>query len=247
MVSLQSFIIFIHFITFDQFPLHVEYTCAIHAHFYDIYGLQELALLDGVLVNVLVNSHSLQLLAVEAKLDELVDGGLGQMRAEVALVLGQNDGLGLLTTQAVAEGSLDNNLFHNGAVVELDSQGVGDGSLGRVMVILSELGVLDALDLLAQRLDELRGGSLTTVGVVSGLEAAEDEHDGAHVLDAVVTVGKVVHGLELLVDNADAGLVGAAGDALDIGGGLAHGLELVEDLLGGLDGGLGVELGCHMS
>lgn len=59
----------------------------------------------------------------------------------------------------------------------------------------------------------------------------------------MVTVGKVVHGLELLVDDADAGLVGSAGDGLDVGGGLAHSLELVVDLLRGLDSGLGVELG----
>jgi hypothetical protein len=47
----------------------------------------------------------------------------------------------------------------------------------------------------------------------------------------VVTIGKVVHGLELLVDDADAGLVGSAGDGLDISGRLAKGLELVVDLL----------------
>jgi hypothetical protein len=60
----------------------------------------------------------------------------------------------------------------------------------------------------------------------------------------VVTVGEVVHGLELLVDDADASLVGAAGDLLDVGGGLAGLLEQVVDLLRGLDSGLGVELGC---
>jgi hypothetical protein len=62
-------------------------------------------------------------------------------------------------------------------------------------------------------------------------------------LDAVVTVRKVVHGLELLVDDADAGLVRAVGDLLDVLGGLAHGGELLVDDLGGLNGGLGVELG----
>jgi hypothetical protein len=40
-------------------------------------------------------------------------------------------------------------------------------------------------------------------------------------LNTVVTVGKVVHGLELLVDNADASLVSAVGDLLDVFGGLA--------------------------
>lgn len=207
-------------------------------------SLQKLAVLDSVQIHVLINRHVVKLASVLAELNKLVDAGLGQMGAEVALVLGQDDGLGLVTAETVAKRSLDSDLVEDGAVVELDSEGVGDGAHLGVVVVLGVLGILDALDLLAQRLDQLRGGGLTTVGVVGGLEATEDEHDGAHVLDAVVAVGKVVHGLELLVDDADAGLVGAAGDGLDVGGRLAHGLELVEDGLRGLDGGLRVELGC---
>lgn len=202
----------------------------------------KLALLDSVLVNVLVHSHGLELLAVLAELNELVDGSLREVRSQVALVLGQDDGLGLLTTETVAQRSLNSNLVEDGAVVELNGQGVGDGSQGRVMVVLSVLRVLNTLDLLAQRLNKLRSSSLRAVDVVGSLKAAEDEHNGGHVLDAVITVGEVVHGLELLVDDADAGLVGSAGDGLDVGGRLAHGLELVVDLLRGLDGGLGVEL-----
>lgn len=203
----------------------------------------KLALLDSILVNVLIHSHGLEPLAVQAQLDKLVDSVLGEVRAEVALVLGQDDGLGLLTTETVAQRSLDGDLVEDGAVVELDGQGVGDGSESRVVVILSVLRILDTLDLLAQRLNQLGGGGLRAINVVGGLKAAEDEHDGAHVLDAVVTVGEVVHGLELLVNDADAGLVGSAGDGLDVSGSLAHGLELVVDLLRSLDGGLGVELG----
>ncbi len=205
--------------------------------------LQKLAVLDSVQVNILVNRHVVKLASVLAELNELVDAGLGQMGAEVALVLGQDDGLGLVAAEAVAEGSLDSDLVEDGAVIELDGQGVGDGAHLGVVVVLGVLGVLDALDLLAQGLDQFRGGGFATVGVVGGLETAKDEHDGAHVLDAVVAVGKVVHGLELLVDDADASLVRAAGDGLDVGGRLAHLLELVVDRLGGLDGGLRVELG----
>jgi hypothetical protein len=62
----------------------------------------------------------------------------------------------------------------------------------------------------------------------------------------VVTVGKVVHGLELLVNDADASLVGSASDRLDVGGRLALRLEEVVDLLRGLDGGLRVELSYYM-
>jgi hypothetical protein len=61
-------------------------------------------------------------------------------------------------------------------------------------------------------------------------------------LDAVVTVGKVVHRLELLVNDADASLVGSASDGLDVSGRLALRLEEVVDLLRGLDSGLRVEL-----
>ena len=205
--------------------------------------LNKLALLDSVQINVLIHGHSFQLLGIKTQLHKLLDAGLGQMGSEVALVLLEDDGLGLLTTQAVTQGSLDSDLVEDGAVVELNGEGIGDGALGRVVVVLGVLGVLNALHLLAQGLDELRGSGLAAVGVVGGLKAAEDKHDGAHVLDAVVTVGEVVHGLELLVDDADAGLVCAAGDLLDVGGRLAHRLELVVDLLGSLDGGLGVELG----
>lgn len=161
----------------------------------------------------------------------------------MALVLGENDRLGLVTAETVAERSLNGDLLEDGAVVELDSEGVGDGAEIGVVVVLGVLRVLNTLDLLAEGLDELRGSSLATVSVVGSLEAAEDEHDGAHVLDAVITIGEVVHGLELLVDDADASFVGAAGDGLDVGSGLAKSLELVEDLLRGFDSGLRVEFG----
>jgi glycine cleavage system pyridoxal-binding protein P len=59
----------------------------------------------------------------------------------------------------------------------------------------------------------------------------------------VVAVGEVVHLLELLVDNTDACLVCAVGDLLDVLGALAHGGKLGVDLLSGLNGSLGVELG----
>ena len=62
-------------------------------------------------------------------------------------------------------------------------------------------------------------------------------------LDTVVTIGKVVHSLKLLVDNANACLVSAVCDRLDILGALAHSRELLIDDLSGLNGSLGVELG----
>lgn len=60
----------------------------------------------------------------------------------------------------------------------------------------------------------------------------------------MVTVRKVVHSLELLVDDANARLVSAVGDLLDILCALAQGLELLVDDLGSFNGGLRVKFGC---
>jgi hypothetical protein len=60
-------------------------------------------------------------------------------------------------------------------------------------------------------------------------------------LNAVITVGKVVHGFELLVDNADTSLVSAVGDLLDVFGGLAKLSELLVDDLRTFNGSLRVE------
>lgn len=89
------------------------------------------------------------------------------------------------------------------------------------MVGFGEVGVFDAGDVSPEVLDERAGGGFGAVGVISGVEAVEDEHGGDHVLDAVVSVGEVVHGFVLFVDDADAGFVGTAGDGFDVVGGLA--------------------------
>lgn len=61
----------------------------------------------------------------------------------------------------------------------------------------------------------------------------------------MVTVSEVVHGLELFVDDTDAGLMGADGDILDVFGGLAHAGQLLVDVGGSLNGGLRVEFSCN--
>ena len=111
------------------------------------------------------------------------------------------------------------------------------------MVIGGELSVLDTADLLAEFLQQRGGGGLGAVSVVASSQTAEDEHGGNHVLHTVVTVGKVVHLLELLVDDTDACLVCAVGDFLDVLGTLAHGCKLGIDLFSSLNGSLRVELG----
>ncbi len=114
------------------------------------------------------------------------------------------------------------------------------------MVRTRKFRILDTCNLLPQRFHQLRCCRGTTIEVICRLEVAEDKHHSAHILDAVVAVGEVGHGLELLVDDADAGFVGADGDGFDVGGGFGDGFECVVYLGGGFDGSLGVEFGCFL-
>ena len=111
------------------------------------------------------------------------------------------------------------------------------------MVGFGEFGVFDAGDVAPQVLDERACGCFRAVGVVGRVETVEDEHGGYHVLYAVISVGEVVHGFVLFVDDADAGFVGAAGDGFDVFCGFALSCQLGVDLFSGFDGGLGVEFG----
>jgi len=175
----------------------------------------------------------------------------------VTLILVQNLGLGLVAAQTVAERCFDDNFVKNGSVVQGDSESVGNGALAGIVVVQGELGVLNTADALAEVLDKRRGGSLGAISVIFGRQAVEGEHGRNHVLEtisiyyyvcaeiaylnAVVTVGKVVHGLKLLVDDADTSFVSAVGDFLDVRGGLAERLKLLVDDLSGLNCGLRVE------
>ena len=109
------------------------------------------------------------------------------------------------------------------------------------MIGSREFRVFDTRDVPPQFLDERRRGGLGPIGVICRVETAKDEHGSDHVLDAVIAVGEVVHGFVLFVDDADAGFVGAAGDGFDVFCRFVLRGELGVDLLGGFDGGLGVE------
>ena len=194
-------------------------------------------------INILINIHVVNGLGVLRQRNKLVNVLSRVVRTKMSLVLGQDLRLSLLTAQTVAKRSFDNLLVKDGAVLESNGKRVGNSALLRVVVVLGELWVLNTADLLTQGLDEGGLSGLAVIGVVAGFEAVEYEHSGNHVLHAVVTIGEVLHGLELLVDDADAGLVGAVDDVLNVLGRLAHGLELLVQALSGLDGSLGVELG----
>lgn len=135
-----------------------------------------------VKIDVLVNLVVLELLAVPAHLEQLIDASLVEVRLEVTLVLGQNLGLGLLATEAVAQRGLNNDLLKDSAVVQGNGQSVGDGAHAGVVVVLGELLVLNAADALAEVLQKRGGGGLGAIGVVAGGQAVEDQHGGNHVL-----------------------------------------------------------------
>ena len=63
----------------------------------------------------------------------------------------------------------------------------------------------------------------------------------------MVSIGEIIHGFVLFVDDSDAGFVGADGNGLDVRGGFAARRERGVDLFGGFDGGLGVEFGWERS
>lgn len=161
----------------------------------------------------------------------------------MSLELGEDLGLSLLSSQSVSERCLDQHLVQLRAILQGDSKSVGDRSLLRVVVVSSQGRVFRARDALSQALQKRRGSSLAAVNVIVSDQAVEDEHVSNHVLDAVITVGEVVHGLELLVDNSDTGLVSSDYNVVDVLGGLAHAGEGLVDALSGLNSGLRVELG----
>jgi hypothetical protein len=86
---------------------------------------------------------------------------------------------------------------------------------------------------------------VATMYLIKVSKASEVEFELKTYLNTVVTVRKVVHSLELLVDNPDASLMSPVGNLLDVLGALAHSCQLPVDNLRALNGGLRVELGCQ--
>ena len=89
----------------------------------------------------------------------------------------------------------------------------------------------------------MRGSDCDGVFVVGGGEAAKEQRNGDHVLHAMVAVGGVGE-RAFLVDDAQAGFVGADGDFFDdVGGRFPRCIEPRAQFHGGFDGGLRVKLG----
>lgn len=64
-------------------------------------------------------------------------------------------------------------------------------------------------------------------------------------LNAVISISKIVHGFELLVNNSNTGFVCSNGDVFDVFCRLSLLLQLGVDVLSGFDGGLRMKLGCQ--
>lgn len=77
---------------------------------------------------------------------------------DVVLELGHEEGGALGAAALVADGVLDLDFVEDGAVVELDEEGVADGALLRVVVVDAESLVFDAEDLGAEGVDARVGG-----------------------------------------------------------------------------------------
>ena len=116
------------------------------------------------------------------------------------------------TSAAMSDRILDDHFLELRTVVELDGDGVGDRALVRVEVIPRKAAVFDADRPGAKRVDPRVGGD--AIFVIRGSEAAEDQWDRDHVLDAMVAIRRVGE-RALLVDDANGRFVGAYGDPAD--------------------------------
>src|SRR3546814_6951750 len=118
----------------------------------------------------------------------------------------------------VANGVFAYNLVQRAAVFELNGQPIGDGALFGVVVIGRECGVFHAVDFVAQGIYARVGGH--GIFVIGGGEPSENQWHGHHVLDAVVTIGRIVQ-RTFFVEDAQAGFVGADRQICDVVGGFA--------------------------
>lgn len=160
------------------------------------------------------------------------------MLRDVADKLVHEERSALSTATLVTNGVLDRNLGENGAIVQRDLQSISNGALLRAVVLFRELGFLNTEDLGPELIDaRISGGG---VGVALRGKFAKDQRVGNHVVDSVVTVGKVVE-RSLLVDNTNGGFLCADADTLDVVGSLAHSLELLVKDVRSLHSGLSVE------
>ena len=142
--------------------------------------------------------------------------------------------------------------------MEVYGEGVGDGAEGGFVVCFGKLGVFDAFYAFAEGFDERGGGSFGAVGVVGCFEAVKDKHGRDHVLEsrliyikiwrsqcgvskgraylyAVVSICKVVHGLQLLIDDSYTCLMRTNSDIFNVFSRFPALFQLSMDMLSSFD------------
>src|ERR1700753_3001621 len=159
----------------------------------------------------------------------------------MSLILLQNLWLGLLSSQPMSKWCFYNLFLQDSTILQCNCQGVRNSPLSWIMVISGELWILNTANSLSQALYKLTGSSLAAINVISGLETVENEHGCNHVLNAVITIGKVIHRLELLVNDANASFMRAIDNLVNVCSRLAHSLELLIETLCSLNSCLRVE------
>ena len=87
---------------------------------------------------------------------------------DVVLELGHEERGALGAAALVADGVLDGDLVEDGAVVELDEEGVTDGAALGVVVLGGVLGLLNAVDLGTEGVDaRVSGRGISAIDITS--------------------------------------------------------------------------------
>ena len=125
-------------------------------------------------VSELVNGELRQLLGVGDDVKNLFLVGGVEVGRNVVLELGHEERGALGTAALVADGVLNRNLIKDGAVVELDEEGVANGALVGGVVFLAETGLLNTVDLCAEGINSgIGGGRVGATRERSGNDDAE--------------------------------------------------------------------------
>lgn len=193
--------------------------------------------LDNEHLDELSDGHVAEVfqLASQAVINDALNLLLREASSNVVKELLLDLGDGFLTSTTVAQGVLDLNPLGLCAVSELNLDGIGNATLSRVQVADRVGLVFGDFHLLSQGVNS--GVLSEVILVVVSSQAAKDETDGSHVLQAVIAISGVDE-RTLLINNANSGLVGLHVDLLDL---IQARSDLRVQLDGTLDSSLSVE------
>src|SRR5688572_14614023 len=141
---------------------------------------------DHEQIDELVYRGALEARAVEAQIEDRAALPLGQTAPEVGPELLDQDRHAFVAAAPVPDGVFAEDFLQLAAIFESHAERIGDRALLGIVVVAREALVLDAHDVLAQRVDARIGRD--AVLVVGRGQPAENERHGDHVLDAVIAV-----------------------------------------------------------